>query len=94
MEAPFTVYPNVRGAAKDIHSAITAPHSKKFTMRPWNQYRPENTIWWLVPTTQWPAYAFGKAVIFREPDNRLFYGLVVEKGLDPKVRELYGSKKG
>ena len=94
MEAPFTVYPNVRGAAKDIHSAITAPHSKRFTMRPWNQYRPENTLWWLVPSTQWPACAFGKAVIFREPDNRFFYGLVVEKGLDPRIRELYGSKKG
>ena len=28
--------------------------------RPWNFYEPDNTAWWLIPSTEWPAYRHGK----------------------------------
>lgn len=28
--------------------------------RPWDLHRPADTLWWLVPSTDWPAYRHGK----------------------------------
>jgi len=28
--------------------------------RPWNMYEPDTTTWWLVPSSDWPAYKHGK----------------------------------
>jgi hypothetical protein len=39
-----------------------------FTLRPWNLYKPENTLWWLVPSKDWPSYKYGKIAIYK-PKN-------------------------
>jgi hypothetical protein len=30
------------------------------TARPWNLHAAADTLWWLVPSTEWPAYRYGK----------------------------------
>jgi hypothetical protein len=53
------------------------------TPRPWSRHEPERTMWWLVPSTDWPAYWHGKFAFRhgRDEPNRIFAGLHVEKGL-------------
>jgi hypothetical protein len=67
------------------------------TAWPWNMYEPDvSPWWWLVPSTEWPAYRWAKFVFTRQPDepDSLDIGLHIEKGLDPSVREAYPSAKG
>lgn len=55
---------------------------KYFTARPWNYYKPDTTLWWLVPSTQWPSYKYGK--IYVSSSNGTYeIGLNVEKGIGP-----------
>ena len=88
----FTSYLNTKDAARDIYE--NSPDIKGLTLRPWNRFDPANTLWWIVPSTDWPAHTFGKIVISREPDGGFFYGLVVEKGLDREAGAAYPGKKG
>ncbi len=65
-----------------------------FTLRPWNCYRPENTLWWLVPSTEWPAYKYGKIVIFKTDNSDNFrVGFVFEKGFSTKAGQILSSGK-
>lgn len=67
---------------------------KKYTARPWNRYR-TNELYWLVPSTEWPAYPYGKGFFkfIGENKSKLFTGLHVERGLSEKGVEAYGVKK-
>ena len=40
-----------------------------FTARPWNYFKPESTLWWLVPSTEWPSYKYGKLVLYRAKEG-------------------------
>lgn len=57
------------------------------TPRPWNRFDPDNTIWWLVSSTDWPAYKYGKLFFDSRIGNtlnnksKIYYGFNVEKGL-------------
>lgn len=64
------------------------------TARPHNMYDPDRTIWWLVPSTDWPAYRHAKLFFDWQNDDRdnLWAGAYVEKGLDPSVEE-FAQKK-
>lgn len=53
---------------------------KQFSARPHNFRSPESTIWWLVPSKEWPAYKHGKLMIHRF-DGVLHAGICIEKGL-------------
>jgi len=59
-------------------------------------HEPDTTFWWLVPSTDWPAYKHGKLFFSpdRAPSGTLFCGLHVEKGLDPSVGGVYPSAAG
>ncbi|MDD5367871.1 MAG: hypothetical protein PHQ40_02200 [Anaerolineaceae bacterium] len=51
------------------------------TARPWNFYNPERNPWYLLRTTQWPAYPFPKLCLrFEELEGKLFTSFYVEKG--------------
>lgn len=59
-------------------------------------YEPETSLWWLVPSNEWPAYKFGK-LYFNWGDvdrKRLWVGFHTEKGLDASVASVYKSAKG
>ena len=66
------------------------------TPRPWNLYSPADTFWWLVPSSDWPAYRYGKLAFSLAKDaprkdllgvndaaievDTIFAGFNVEKG--------------
>jgi len=50
-----------------------------FSPRPYNRFEPRDSVWWVVPETDWPAYHLGK-YIFRDAEDRIKCGLNVEKG--------------
>jgi hypothetical protein len=76
--------------------AVNDQLNLKLTPRPWNMYQAEDTLWWLVPSGDWPAYQHGKlAFSLAKDDGRkallgindsvletetIFAGLNVEKG--------------
>ncbi|NBG88107.1 hypothetical protein [Isachenkonia alkalipeptolytica] len=64
---------------------------KHFTSRPWNYRRPDTTLWWLVPSTDWPAYPYGKYRISKEPQHASI-GFWVEKGIKGSVLTMLKPK--
>lgn len=81
---------------KEACHAVQSLSAKPYTSRPWNRNRPDETTWWLVPATDWPAFHLGKLIF--EPDEGpgklCWIGLHVEKGVDPSVAEAFRSTKG
>ncbi|MBU2547023.1 MAG: hypothetical protein KKB20_01310 [Proteobacteria bacterium] len=92
--APVLKYHNARSTAYDVKREMEERLNGKISARPWNMYEPDHTLWWLVPSTNnWPAYMHGKFFFSqdRAPENHLFCGLHIEKGLDPSVEGAYSS---
>jgi hypothetical protein len=54
--------------------------NSNLTARPFNRFKPNDTIWWLVPSTDWPAYEYGK-LFFESRKERMFCGYNLEKGV-------------
>ncbi len=85
----------------DFKNANTLAHAIKdiagleLTPRPYNRFEPDDTIWWLVPSVEWPAYKYGKLFfdsrIGKAPkdENGIYSGFYVEKGLGLAVGDLY-----
>lgn len=80
----------------DVYKAV--PFKKELTKRPWNRHQPEDTFWWLIPSTDWPAYKHGKVIVSKEKieGENFFVGIVIEKGPGAIVGEspLANSKTG
>ncbi|NLF44464.1 MAG: hypothetical protein GX581_00160 [Syntrophomonadaceae bacterium] len=65
----------------------------QFTLRPFNRHKPDNTIWWLVPSTEWPSYKHGKIAVFKSYNSEDFMvGLYFEKGLSAEASEMSSQK--
>jgi hypothetical protein len=84
-----------RSARHAVEAAAKAEFDH-LVARPWNQYEPDATLWWLVPSNDWPAYAYGEYAFNWAGDDRsaLLARLHWEKGLDPKASSVYASAKG
>jgi hypothetical protein len=39
---------------------ITDLSFDRLTPRPWNLYDPDATLWWLIPSGEWPAHKYTK----------------------------------
>ena len=96
MPIPATIYPNTSSAAHALHRWINSRDipMDPLTARPWNRYDATNTEWWLIPSSDWPAFRFGK--FFFQPfprTGRMFCGLYLEKGLDPAIAAAYPRGK-
>lgn len=66
---------------------------EQFTLRPFNRFEPDTTIWWLVPSTEWPSYKRGKIAIFKPVNSDNFMvGLYFEKGLSAKASSMYSLR--
>jgi len=85
---PTCVYRNAQQAAQDVRAATV-----ELVARPYSHFDPEHTIWWMVPSTEWPAYRFAKLffVVEREAPV-LFSGIYIEKGLSRTVAETYHGR--
>ena len=91
--APFRTSRETCYALKDAGM----PYVGRLTPRPWNIYEPNTTRWWLVPTTEWPAYRHGKVLCSGNAGGSppsIQVGLYVEKGLHPSVVSAYPCRKG
>jgi hypothetical protein len=93
---PQCAYPNTQSASyavdRYIREELDLP--RKLTARPWNRFEPVNTEWWLIPSTEWPAYHQGKFFLRPQNSNRdLYCGLYVEKGLDPSIASAFPTGK-
>lgn len=75
-------FPSVQSLAYAIHQDAEITEGRPFSPRPYNRFDPLNSIWWLVPSTDWPAHRFGKAVLLPigGSTSTVLAGLHVEKG--------------
>jgi hypothetical protein len=83
--------PHIYGLAHSVLEDANRSEPRRFTPRPSNRFEPENTLWWIVPSTDWPAYRYGKGVL-RKSDfqpAQVQCGLHVEKGFDPVAAIVY-----
>ena len=90
--------------ARDLAYGINKQFRLNMTPRPWQIYEPTETLWWLVPSTEWPAYRHGKFVFSAAKDSprkalighndqlievdRIFAGLNIERGYGPLAAEV------
>jgi hypothetical protein len=90
--------------ARNLAHAIRTQNRPDLILRPWQFQAPDDTLWWLVPSSQWPAYRHGKFVFSFAKDSprkallgisdstlqleRLFAGLDVEKGYGQVAAEV------
>jgi len=82
---------NIWEMAQAVKESAELIEGRKYSARPWNRFEPENTDWWIVPSTDWPAYRYGKGMFkFSErfPD-RVLCCLNVEKGFGRIAAEVY-----
>jgi hypothetical protein len=81
---------------QDLAHGINHQLRMGLTPRPWNLFKPSDTFYWLVPSTDWPAYRHGKFAFSMTTDHprkallgiddallhteEFFAGLNIEKG--------------
>ena len=67
---------------KFIHdyTVLLNQEERSVTARPWNRFRPDDTKWWIVPSTAWPAFGCEKMCFWTE-GNYLYGGWNIEKGI-------------
>jgi hypothetical protein len=65
------------------------------TARPYNRFEPAESYWWLVPSSDWPAFKYGKYIINPIPGTDKFeVGFDLEKGHSSDILQVYGDTKG
>jgi hypothetical protein len=72
---------NAKELARKLHGALKTKH-KRYTLRPFNRFDSERSMWWVIPSTAYPAYKFGKYIIYENKDGTFFVGVHIEKGLE------------
>lgn len=91
---PQFAYSNARDAAYQILEAAKAVKADELHPLPFNRYDPDDTFWWLSPSSENPAYRFGKiGIAGREivRPGELFVGLVVEKGIGESAAPMFAD---
>lgn len=75
----------------EIMDALKDNGYEGFTARPWNYFKAETTLWWLVPSTEWPSYKYGKLVLYRTKEGYRF-GFHIEKGISELAGQMRSSE--
>jgi hypothetical protein len=74
----------------------SAAQDINLTARPFDFYHPDTSVWWLIPSTEWPAFKFGKVFFDSRLPNgsfdpaSVFCGFYIEKGLGASVLTVGG----
>ena len=84
-------YIGQRSTARQVYELLNSP-STRYSPRPWNQFKPDDTLWWVIPSTEWPAYKYGKYVFWRDGEE-IQCGIVIEKGFGTTVQDAFPSVK-
>ena len=86
-------YANVQALAYAVQRAMEKADFSGSSARPWNPYEALNCRWWVMPSTDFPAYHHGKFVL--QPDfpsaGSVFCGIEIEKGFGEVIRSVPGS---
>jgi hypothetical protein len=53
---------NIQEMARAVRESAELLEGRRYSPRPWNRFEPVNTDWWIVPSTDWPAYRYGKGM--------------------------------
>lgn len=88
-------YKTPRQLCYAVKNAIDATEDN-FVPRAWKRYEPDSSNWWLVPSSEWPAYKYGK-LYFQSAVNSMgtiYAGLHIEKGLSKNLDSVYSTPKG
>jgi hypothetical protein len=86
-------YRNSREVCTMIGKLHYGPKShKRLFALPFNRYDPDQSIWWLSPSSENPAYKYGKFGFIPYEDNIVLIGFYVEKGLGDEYCSIAGSK--
>lgn len=96
-------------SARDLAYGVNDELQLDLTPRPWQLYEPADTLWWLVPSTEWPAYRHGKFVFSLAKNSprkallgvnnslihldAIFAGVNVEKGYGQVASEVNPALK-
>ncbi|MGM0411001.1 MAG: hypothetical protein ACQEQF_09605 [Bacillota bacterium] len=80
-------FSNVMELANEVKEHLDT-EKKKYIARPFNRYNSKNTIWWIVPGNDWPAYKYGKYMFRKKDDNEVSIGLNIEKGYGKKISQM------
>jgi hypothetical protein len=70
-------FQNSKTLAKAVKDVSGDP---KLVARPYSRFEPDGTIWWLIPSTECPAYKYGK-LFFETKGTDIFCGYNAEKGV-------------
>jgi hypothetical protein len=77
--------------ADRIYEELKLNNYNNFTLRPFNYFKPESTLWWIVPSTEWPSYKYGKLTVFIE-NGKYQVGMHIEKGVNGAASQMLTSK--
>jgi hypothetical protein len=77
--------------------AVKAVAGDGLSMIPFNRFKPEDTLWWLSPSAEIPAYRHGKFIFCWDTEEaegkELAVGYYVEKGLSGKAASVFGTDR-
>jgi hypothetical protein len=79
---------NAKELAQRLHSTLKTKH-KQYVLRPFNRFDVEKSMWWIIPSTAFPAYQFGKYIVDENKDGTFSVGIHIEKGL----QQPFGNRK-
>jgi hypothetical protein len=84
---------NVSGGAEAGAYAVKDIGEIKLTARPYNRFDPDSSTWWLIPSTEWPAFKFGKLFFdssgLEDKHPTLHCGFYLEKGIGGGAASIY-----
>jgi hypothetical protein len=86
----MTAMNRLAGTAEAAAYAIKDVAETPFIARPYNRFESYSSLWWLVPSNEWPAFKFGKLFfdlsnLGTNKDASLHCGLCLEKGLSVEL---------
>lgn len=96
MNIPNIIYENNNKTAHAVQEYVRNHGRYSPSLRPFNRFATAFTEWWLVPSSEWPAYKYGKLCFHKYPrtsDGVLYTGYYVEKGLGGQLAGLPDVQK-
>ncbi len=83
-----------RTLSQSIYDLINSENFFKCARRPFDHYRPTESAWYIVPSSELPFFKFGKFYFEWQSAEKINCGVICTKGLAPELAVVYPSKKG
>jgi hypothetical protein len=86
-------------SAETLAHAVQAVANMDLVARSYNRFDPTASEWWLIPSSDWPAFRYGKLFFDANPrkmppgtpEGSIYCGFYVERGLSAAVSEVPGT---